>query len=589
MSKSLKKLNNKISNNVNKNLGSLSKSYNKAIGSNKVLTHGISALIVVAILLVDFVPVSGLVFLNNSAVRLIVITLICLLCLVDPIKSLLLAILFVVLIQKVHRSKDNVVLEDNEPDAVDLAHSINNKLTNINEILNNNLNKAVNEIINNVGANAHIDLVKDIMKKNVTLNLNEAVNNAVNNVANKVGANANVVNNIVNNKLNSVVNKTIDNVLNNVNKDKKNNVNVNVAKNNLVEVVKNAVNNVINNAVNETNNVNKGTRFNRAENTNEVDSLGENINELNRLEQKSNAELINEVRNDVTNIDNRDARKHNNVPGDNAGLSNKYSISHNDNLLLGDIPEYKLDKSDKLAGEYRKDVQPLNSNGLIVKNKYTPPPPRPKRRRVPRVILDVARYNRNNLITKNPYPGKVVQMNNNSDLPYRNNVASYNKANSLHGGVNNVGGFLLEGFESTPNNNNNNNNNVNANANALGNGNLNANLIGNNNSNNSNLSANLVGNNNSNNSNLNANLIGNNNANNNLENRRGCGLDMKNEDLNEVLRKAQNRSVHVEGNKGAYRGLSDNTLLSAQGYDNASGVSGYNESGATAINYLCTK
>ena len=135
MSKSLKRLNNKIANNVNKNLNSLSKSYNKAIGSNKVLTHGISALIVVAILLVDFVPVSGLVFLNNSAVRLIVITLICLLCLVDPIKSLLLAILFVVLIQKVHRSKDNVVLEDNEPDAVDLAHSINNKLRLLNILI----------------------------------------------------------------------------------------------------------------------------------------------------------------------------------------------------------------------------------------------------------------------------------------------------------------------------------------------------------------------------------------------------------------------------------------------------------------------
>ena len=592
MSKSLKKLNNKISNNVNKNLGSLSKSYNKAIGSNKVLTHSISVLIVVAILLVDFVPVSGLVFLNNSAVRLIVITLICLLCWVDPIKSLLLAILFVVLIQKLHKSKDVVVLEDNELDANDLAHSINDKLTNINEILNNNLNKAVKEIVNNVGANAHINLVKDVMKKNVNVNLNEAVNNAVNNVANKVGANANVVNNIVNNSLNSVVNKTIDNALNKENKDKKNNVNVNVAKNNLVEVVAEAINNVINNSVNAANNIAKGTRFDRAENTNEVDSLGENINELNRLEQKSNAELINEIRNDVTNIDNRNARKHNNVSGDNGGLSNKYSISHNDNLLLGDIPGYKLDKSDKLAGEYRKDVQPLNTNGLIVKNKYTPPPPRPRRRRVARVTPDVARYNRNNLITKNPYPGKVVEMNNNSDLPYRNNVASYNKANSLHGGVNNVGGFLLEGFENTPNNNNNNNNSNNLNGNVLGNDNLNANLVGNNNGNNDNLNANLVNNNNGNNVNLNANLVNNNNASNNannLENRRGCGLDMKNEDLNEVLRKAQNRSVHVEGNKGAYRGLNDNTLLSAQGYDNASGVSGYNESGAPAIDYLCTK
>ena len=33
----------------------------------------------------------------------------------------------------------------------------------------------------------------------------------------------------------------------------------------------------------------------------------------------------------------------------------------------------------------------------------------------------------------------------------RNNVASYNKANSLQGHVNNVGGFLLEGLKHTPN------------------------------------------------------------------------------------------------------------------------------------------
>ena len=64
---------------------------------------------------------------------------------------------------------------------------------------------------------------------------------------------------------------------------------------------------------------------------------------------------------------------------------------------------------------------------------------------------------------------------------------------------------------------------------------------------------------------------------------------MNSPELLEQLTKAQNRSVHVEGNKNAYRGLNDNSLLSAQGYDNASGVSGFNESGATAINYLCTK
>ena len=95
----------------------------------------------------------------------------------------------------------------------------------------------------------------------------------------------------------------------------------------LLNLVKEAVNNVVNNAVNIANNSNKGTRFNRAENTNEVDSLGENIGELNRLEKKSNAELINEVRDDVLNVDNRLARKHNNVIGDNKGLANKYGIS----------------------------------------------------------------------------------------------------------------------------------------------------------------------------------------------------------------------------------------------------------------------
>ena len=62
--------------------------------------------------------------------------------------------------------------------------------------------------------------------------------------------------------------------LNKEKKDKQNNVNVNEAKNNVIELVKEAVNNVVNNAVNIANDVAKGTRFNQAENTNEVDSLG---------------------------------------------------------------------------------------------------------------------------------------------------------------------------------------------------------------------------------------------------------------------------------------------------------------------------
>ena len=601
MSKSLKKLNTKISNNVNKNLGSLTKSYNKAIKSNKVINHSLSAVIVLAILLVDHIPVTGLVFLNNSAIRLVVITLICLLCLVDPIKSLLLAILFVVLIQKLHKSSDVVVLEDNEPDAVEIANKINNKLNNVNELLNNNLNKAVNEIVNNVGANAHINVVKDIVKKNVNNNLNEAVSNVVNNVVNKVAdVDANVVNEIVNNSLNTIVNKSIDNSLNKLNKDKQNNVNVNTVKGNVVEVVKDAVNNVINNAVNIANNINKGTRFNRAENTNEVDSLGENIGELNRLEKKSNAELIDEVRDDVLNVDNRNARKHDNVLGDNKGLSNKNGISNTDNLLLGDIPGYKVDKSNKLLGDYRKDVQALNNNELIVRNPYRNyNRPKPRRRKDTNVNQDVARYNRNNLVTKNPYPGRVLEMVNNGDLPYSNNVQSYNKANSLAGQVSNVGGFLLEGFQNTPNNIVNPNNKPITNA--LGNGNLNANLVANaNGQDNAHANAhtnahanahdNVVGNVDI---NVNANANANANANSNIvganadDNTNACVVN--NDELQEQLRKAQNRRVYEEGNKTAYRGMNNSTLLSAQGYNNASGITGYNESGADAINYLCTK
>ena len=49
MFEGLRNLNNNIANKVNKNINSVTKSYNKALGNNKVLSHSISAVIVLLI------------------------------------------------------------------------------------------------------------------------------------------------------------------------------------------------------------------------------------------------------------------------------------------------------------------------------------------------------------------------------------------------------------------------------------------------------------------------------------------------------------------------------------------------------------
>ena len=103
MSNSLKKmsnLNNKLSNNINNTINNATKSYNKVINKNESVSYVIIALLIVLIVCIQFIPTNVLAFLNNSVVRLILITLICLLCLVDPVKALLCAIAFVVAIQK---------------------------------------------------------------------------------------------------------------------------------------------------------------------------------------------------------------------------------------------------------------------------------------------------------------------------------------------------------------------------------------------------------------------------------------------------------------------------------------------------------
>ena len=107
-----------------------------------------------------------------------------------------------------------------------------------------------------------------------------------------------------------------------------------------------------------------------------------------------------------------------------------------------------------------------------------------------------------------------------------NNVASYNKANLPYGSVNNrVGNLLLEGFENTPKPTLNNEN-------------------------------------------------------------KNESISMFN-NIREQLRRAQNRKVYVNDNKNKEALRSTNNMMSAQGYKLGNQISGYNESGANSINYLC--
>ena len=109
MSKSLKKLTNfntKVSNIIDGKINLATQSYNKLL--NKNVSYGINVFIIVLLVCIYYIPNNILNILNNTLVRLCLITMICILCLVDPIKALLLSIGFVLAIKARERESGKV-------------------------------------------------------------------------------------------------------------------------------------------------------------------------------------------------------------------------------------------------------------------------------------------------------------------------------------------------------------------------------------------------------------------------------------------------------------------------------------------------
>ena len=82
--------------NSSKILNKLESQYKKTIIDNNSVSYSLIGLIILYIVLTPMIPVDVLLFLNNIYVRILCILIICLLCLVDPIKAILLAIALVV-------------------------------------------------------------------------------------------------------------------------------------------------------------------------------------------------------------------------------------------------------------------------------------------------------------------------------------------------------------------------------------------------------------------------------------------------------------------------------------------------------------
>jgi hypothetical protein len=216
---------------------------------------------------------------------------------------------------------------------------------------------------------------------------------------------------------------------------------------------------------------------------NDVQPDDSNINRVLSYDVNNNAVVDNvhitdNVVNDVVDVENRKSREYgnNNVSGLNGNLLNTHPLK--EQLLLGDNSEYKLEQVTNLHGDYSNNV---NS------------------------------YNKNNLITLNPY---------------------------LSNGNNTIGNRINEGFEINQSNNNT--------------------IIEE--------SANNI-----------APLLNDTQLPNTVpKNLLFTSLQQ--------LNSAQNRSIQSP-NKEPIR--SSINMHSAQGYGSESGITGFNESGAPAINYLC--
>ena len=232
---------------------------------------------------------------------------------------------------------------------------------------------------------------------------------------------------------------------------------------------------------------------------------------------------------DIVGVNNRNVRKHNIIGGynvDELAVSNPFS---NYKLLMDGTKGYSVENRNKLSGSYRNNVKAVNNEELIVKNPYVKDTFQNRNNNVNKnSMLNVPGYNNKGLNETHPFPGNVV-----------NTPKLFQKSNL------NVGGY---------------------NSSALQHMRLNSNNVVENFQNN----------------------VANNAVNNVANNVASChGLPYSTE---EQLRKAQNRSISCNSNpltKAPVASVNSPNHHSSQGYGHSSGVSGFNEYGADAINYLC--
>ena len=357
-----------------KSVKKMSVSYDNLMNKNKnVKIAVIGLLILYTILVVPLLSQEQLQFLNNNVMRIVAILLISLLCLVDPVLSLVLAICFVVTLNRLN------VLKNKQNNVENTQDHVNLNLLNKNANLNSNVNLDSNLQNNNLNSN----LLNN--KPNNDGLLNDTDMDINNNVVNN-----NVVNNAVNNN-NALNNNVVNNAANN------NAVNNNALNNN---VLNNAANNVpaVNNKVVNNNLLNNSSLVNN-NNPNNLDYLNDKMNVLTNKDNSSA---------NIVGPNNRQVRNSNkNVPGfDNVG--NVHNLGSH--LLMNGTNGYNLEKKNHLSGKYNNSIMADNSSSLTGS-----PVPKSNNNTNNRNnfqnknnLNNVSGYNKNNLVTKNPYPGNNV-------------------------------------------------------------------------------------------------------------------------------------------------------------------------------------
>lgn len=131
---------------MNRQLSKTQKSLEKMMGKKNLrMASNVTAvvLILLAVLLVPHLQLNALSWLDHVAARVVLMVVIVLVCLLDPVVALLLAILFVVCLQRLHKLKK----ERNAQVVLNALNTVvkNNKLNELNNIVNEVKNNNVSE------------------------------------------------------------------------------------------------------------------------------------------------------------------------------------------------------------------------------------------------------------------------------------------------------------------------------------------------------------------------------------------------------------------------------------------------------------